>query len=71
MNQEGTQVIIRAKMPVAEMIGWSSNLRSATGGRGNSSLIDQKFEKLPDELQLKVRQQIVSRKGLTEGQLGA
>lgn len=71
MNQEGTLVVIKAKMPVAEMIGWSSALRSSTGGRGNSSLIDQLFERLPEEIQPRVRQQIVQRKGLTEGQLGA
>jgi elongation factor 2 len=71
MNQEGSLVIIRAKMPVGEMFGWSSALRSSTGGRGNSSLIDQKFEKLPEELQPKIRQLIIQRKGLTEAQLGA
>ncbi len=71
MNQEGSQVIIRAKLPVAEMIGWSSALRSATGGRGNSSVIDQIFEKLPSELQEKIINQIRERKGLTEGQVGA
>ena len=27
------------------MIGWSSDLRSATEGRGVSSLVDQLFEK--------------------------
>jgi elongation factor 2 len=71
MNQEGNMLNAKAKMPVAEMIGWSSDLRSATGGRGTSSLIDQAFEKLPDELQDKIVKQIVSRKGLKEGQLGA
>ncbi|MBW2992889.1 elongation factor EF-2 [Candidatus Woesearchaeota archaeon] len=71
MNQEGSQVIAKAKMPVAEMLGWSSDLRSATGGRGTSSLIDQMFEKLPEELQQKIRNQIVQRKGLTEAMLGA
>ncbi|MFH1511361.1 MAG: elongation factor EF-2 [Candidatus Woesearchaeota archaeon] len=71
MNQEGILVVIKAKMPVAEMIGWSSALRSSTGGRGNSSLIDQLFEKMPEEIQPKIRQQIVQRKGLTEAQLGA
>jgi elongation factor 2 len=71
MNQEGAQVNIRAKMPVMELIGWSSNLRSSTSGRGISSLIDQMFEKLPGELQQKVIQQIVQRKVLSEGQLGA
>ena len=57
-------------MPVAEMFGWSSDLRSATGGRGSSSLIDQMFEKIPGELQEKVTKQIRDRKGLTEAQVG-
>ncbi|MDP3734243.1 MAG: elongation factor EF-2 [Nanoarchaeota archaeon] len=71
MNQEEDQVIIIAKLPVAELLGWSSDLRSATEGRGNSSLVDQMFEKLPGELQEKVRNQIIQRKGLGEGMLGA
>ncbi|HIH10965.1 TPA: elongation factor EF-2, partial [Candidatus Woesearchaeota archaeon] len=70
MNQEGDQVVIIAKLPVAEMIGWSSELRSGTEGRGSSSLVDQMFEKLPFELQEKVRQQIILRKGLKAGELG-
>ncbi len=70
MNQEGATVTAKAKLPVGEMIGWSSDLRSATGGRGSSSLIDQTFEKLPEELQDKIVGQIVQRKGLSEGQVG-
>jgi len=66
MNQEGTQIEVRAKMPVAEMFGMSSELRSATEGRGMSSVIDQTFERLPDELQQKIIKQIRSRKGLKE-----
>ena len=71
MQQEGDITVVTAKLPVGELFGWSNDLRSATGGRGNSSLIDQTFELLPRELQDKVRKQIVSRKGLTEGSLGA
>ncbi len=71
MQQEGATVVVKAKMPVGEMFGWSSDLRSATGGRGNSSLVDQVFEKLPEDLQQKIRKQIISRKGLSESQLGA
>jgi elongation factor 2 len=71
MNQEGDITVIIAKMPVAELFGWSNGLRSATGGRGNSSLVDQSFELLPRELQDKVRTTIVQRKGLTSGNLGA
>lgn len=71
LNQQGTLTMVKAKIPVGEMIGWSNDLRSATGGRGTSALFDQVFEKLPQELQGKIIQQIVQRKGLTEGQLGA
>ncbi len=71
MNQEGDVTVVKAKLPVAELFGWSNDLRSATGGRGNSSLVDQTFEKLPGELQDKVKNQIVQRKGLSQGSLGA
>ena len=71
MNQENNLTIVRAKLPVAEMLGWSSDLRSATGGRGSSALADQNFEKAPSELQDKIIRSIVQRKGLTEGMLGA
>lgn len=71
LNQEGTISMVKAKLPVAEMLGWSSDLRSATGGRGTSSLMDQVFERLPSELQDKIVRQIVQRKGLTAGMLGA
>ncbi len=69
-QQEGNINIIKAKMPVGEMFGWSSDLRSGTGGRGSSSLVDQMFEKLPEELQERVIKQIRDRKGLTEAQVG-
>jgi len=70
VQQEGTLSIIKAKMPVGDMFGWSSDLRSATEGRGNSSLIDQMYEKLPNELQEKLVKQIKDRKGLTEAHVG-
>jgi elongation factor 2 len=70
MEQFPDTVHIKAKMPVMELLGWSSDLRSATSGRGISSLIDQSFEKLPNEIQGKVRQQIMQRKGLAESQVG-
>ncbi|KHO49131.1 MAG: elongation factor 2 [archaeon GW2011_AR9] len=71
MTQEGDIIVVKARLPVGELFGWSNDLRSATGGRGNSSLVDQMFEKLPNELQDKIRNQIVKRKGLSEGSLGA
>ncbi len=67
VNQEEI-ITIKAKIPVAEMIGWSNDLRSATEGRGVSSLVDQKYEKAPSEIQQEVVRKIRQRKGLAEGQ---
>ncbi|RLG27752.1 hypothetical protein DRN98_10480, partial [Methanosarcinales archaeon] len=55
-------------LPVAGIFGWSSDLRSATSGRGSSFVIDQRFEKLPEALQQKVVQQIRQRKGLGDNE---
>ena len=71
MEQEGNFVKIKAKMPVGELLGWSSDLRSATAGRGSSSLVDQMFEKVPGELQVKIVKNIKDRKGLTDAMVGA
>lgn len=68
VQQEGNDVFIKAKIPVAEMIGWSNDLRSATEGRGVSSLMDQQFQKTPSEIQSKVIASIRQRKGLAENQ---
>jgi elongation factor 2 len=68
VQQEAGQVMVKAEIPVAEMIGWSNDLRSATEGRGISSLVDQRFKQLPRELQMNVIAKIRARKGLSENQ---
>ena len=68
VEQEEGMVIITAKIPVAEMIGWSNDLRSATEGRGVSSLADQEFQRMPFELQPMVIKKIRDRKGLAPNQ---
>ncbi len=68
VEQDEMGVKIKAKIPVAEMLGWSSELRSATEGRGISSLLDQSFEQMPRELQNEVVRKIRERKGLAENQ---
>jgi len=68
VEQEGTQAEMKSKLPVAEMIGWSNDLRSATEGRGTSSILDQLFEKVPVSIQKDVVRKIRSRKGLSENQ---
>lgn len=64
MQQQGATVTVTGKMPVGEMFGMSGDLRSATGGRGSSFVIDQDFEILPRELQDKIINQIRERKGM-------
>ncbi len=68
VQQEGSDTVIKSKIPVAEMIGWSNDLRSSTEGRGVSSLMDQEFQKLPGELQPSLITKIRQRKGLAENQ---
>ena len=70
-TQEGDLLVAKVKMPVAEMIGLSSELRSMTEGRGTFSLVDQMFAKMPSELQDKVVKQIRTRKGLTDEMMAA
>jgi len=64
MVQEGEHLTVKAKLPVGEMFGLTSDLRSATSGRGNFFVVDQMFEKLPMNLQEKVVNDIRKRKGL-------
>jgi elongation factor 2 len=68
VSQEDFGVEIKSKIPVAEMIGWSNDLRSATEGRGTSSLADQLFERIPMNMQPEVIRKIRGRKGLAENQ---
>ncbi len=64
MQQEGSRIVIKAKIPVGESFGLTSDLRSATEGRGSYSVVDQMFDKLPHDLQDRVANQIRQRKGL-------
>jgi len=68
MRQEGVNAEMEAKVPVAEMMGWSSDLRSATEGRGTSSLKNQLFERVPISIQNDIIRKIRDRKGLAENQ---
>ena len=68
VKQEAGTAEVKVKLPVAEMIGWSNDLRSATEGRGVSSLLDQQFEKIPASIQVEIIRKIRERKGLAENQ---
>lgn len=64
MTEERGLTMIKTKIPVAEMFGFNSALKSATGGLGFYSLVDIIYEPLPKELEAKVVNQIRERKGL-------
>lgn len=66
MNEERGMSIIKTKIPVAEMFGFNSALKSSTGGQGFFWLIDVIYEPLPKELEQKVIKQIRDRKGIKE-----
>jgi len=68
VTQSNIDCTIKAKLPVAEMIGLASDLRGATEGRGSFSMVDQAFEKTPNAVQQVVVRQIRSRKGLAENE---
>lgn len=65
-KEERGTTIITAKMPVADMFGFDSSLKSVTSGRGFYSLMEIVFEKLPKDLREKVIKGIRKRKGLPE-----
>ncbi|MEK6916885.1 MAG: EF-Tu/IF-2/RF-3 family GTPase, partial [Nanoarchaeota archaeon] len=66
MDSNGEFTTIKGKLQVAEMFGLSNDIRSSTEGRASFSVVDQGFEKLPNELQQKIISQIKSRKGIVE-----
>jgi len=70
MKEERGVTSIKTKLPVAEMFGFNSALKSATGGLGFYWLIDVLYEPLPKELEQKVISQIRQRKGITEEKPG-
>jgi elongation factor 2 len=64
MTTEKDMVNIDAKAPVAEMFGFASSIRSATGGRVLWNTENIGFETLPRNLQDEIVRQIRERKGL-------
>ena len=54
MDDLGGGKIVRALVPLAEMFGYSTELRSSTQGRGNYSMFFEKYEQAPKSVQDKV-----------------
>ena len=54
MDDLGGGKIVRAYVPLSEMFGYSTDLRSKTQGRGNYSMFFEKYEQVPKNVQEKV-----------------
>ncbi|MGN0338203.1 MAG: elongation factor G [Lachnospiraceae bacterium] len=54
MDDVGNGKIVRAFVPLAEMFGYATDLRSKTQGRGNYSMFFEKYEQVPKSVQEKV-----------------
>ena len=54
MEDIGGGKMVRAYVPLAEMFGYSTDLRSKTQGRGNYSMFFEKYEQVPKNVQEKV-----------------
>ena len=54
MDDIGGGKIVKAYVPLAEMFGYSTDLRSKTQGRGNYSMFFEKYEPVPKSVQEKV-----------------
>jgi elongation factor G len=54
MDDLGGGKIVRAFVPLAEMFGYATDLRSRTQGRGNYSMFFEKYEPVPKNVQEKV-----------------
>ncbi len=54
MDDLGGGKIVRAYVPLAEMFGYATDLRSRTQGRGNYSMFFEKYEPVPKNIQEKV-----------------
>ncbi|MDO4334058.1 MAG: elongation factor G [Eubacteriales bacterium] len=54
MEDIGGGKMVKAYVPLAEMFGYSTDLRSRTQGRGNYSMFFEKYEQVPKNVQEKV-----------------
>ena len=51
MDDLGGGKIVRARVPLSEMFGYSTELRSSTQGRCNYSMFFEKYEQVPKNVQ--------------------
>jgi elongation factor G len=54
MDTRGTLTVIRAQVPMSEMLTYEQHLTSATGGRGSYHMEYSHYEEVPQQLQAKI-----------------
>ena len=54
MDTRGARPVIRAQVPMAEMLTYEQHLTSATGGRGSYHMEYSNYEEVPQHLQTKI-----------------
>ena len=54
MEQRGTMTVIKAQVPMAEMLTYEQHLTSATGGRGTYHMEISHYDEVPSHLQTKI-----------------
>jgi elongation factor G len=65
-DQRGNAVAILAKVPLSEMFGYTTSLRSITQGRGTSTMKFALYEKVPNSLADKIIAERKGKKGLAD-----
>ena len=68
MEAQGHTQIIRAQVPMSEMLSYSNTLKSITGGRGGYHMEISHYEEVPGQIQTKI---IAEHKPKPEGEEGA
>ena len=54
MDTRGAMTIIKAQVPMAEMLTYEQHLTSATGGRGSYHMEYSHYDEVPSHLQTKI-----------------
>ncbi len=57
MSDRGTAKVIDAKVPLSEMFGYATDLRSMTQGRANYSMEFSNYDKVPKNIEEKIKEE--------------
>ena len=50
MEQQGTRQVVRAQVPLAEMFGYATDLRSRTQGRATYTMQFNSYKEVPESI---------------------